>query len=159
MSNTKLFYSYKDTKNTGKIPLKPLSSYSDSIIFDEDNRRIWHNGKQYGNTYWGTKHGETFNDLDNNYAYDFAHAEGKNSYAGGEASHVEGIYNSAYGIGAHAEGEGNLALGEGSHVQGFSNRSEGRYSSSQGIENITYGDVPVVARFVSKFFGNGVGFL
>lgn len=140
MSNTKLFYSYKDTKNTGKIPLKALSSYSDSIIFDEDNRRIWHNGKQYGNTYWGTKHGETFNDLDNNYAYDFAHAEGKNSYAGGEASHVEGINNSAYGIGAHAEGDGNLALGNFSHTQGFSNRSEGRYSSSQGIENITYGE-------------------
>ena len=40
MSNTKLFYSYKDPKNTGKIDLTALSSYSDSIIFDEDNRRM-----------------------------------------------------------------------------------------------------------------------
>ena len=139
MSNTKLFYSYKDTQNTGKVPLQSLSSYSDSIIFDEDNRRMWHNGKQYGNTYWGTKHGETFNDLDNNYAYNYAHAEGSHSYASGESSHVEGMYNSVYGKGAHAEGSYNIAYGYYSHTQGKSNVSKGEFSDAQGISTISYG--------------------
>lgn len=132
MPNTKLFYSYKDTENTGKVPVESLSSYSDSIIFDENNRRIWHNGKQYGNTYWGTKHGETFNDLENNYAYNYAHAEGKNSYAGGEYSHVEGINNSTYSNGSHAEGQNNIAYAQGSHVEGFKNVSRGEYSHAEG---------------------------
>ena len=132
MSNTKLFYSYKDTENTGKVPVGSLSSYSDSIIFDENNRRIWHNGKQYGNTYWGTKHGETFNDLENNYAYNYAHAEGKNSYAGGEYSHVEGINNSTYSNGSHVEGKNNIAYAQGSHVEGFKNVSRGEYSHAEG---------------------------
>lgn len=140
MSNTKLFYSYKDTKNTGKVTTSALSSYSDSIIFDEDNRRLWHNGKQYGNTYWGTKHGETFNDLDNNYAYDYAHAEGSNSYAAGKSSHVEGISNSAYGIGAHVEGSSNVAHSDYSHVEGINNSTHGKASHAEGRSNITYGD-------------------
>lgn len=140
MSNTKLFYSYKDTKNTGKVTTSALSSYSDSIIFDEDNRRLWHNGKQYGNTYWGTKHGETFNDLDNNYAYDYAHAEGSNSYAAGKASHVEGISNSAYGVGAHAEGDSNIANGDYSHVEGINNSTNGKASHAEGYHNVAYGD-------------------
>lgn len=140
MSNTKLFYSYKDTKNTGKVTTSALSSYSDSIIFDEDNRRLWHNGKQYGNTYWGTKHGETFNDLDNNYAYDYAHAEGSNSYAAGKSSHVEGISNSAYGIGAHAEGSSNTANGDYSHVEGINNSTNGKASHAEGHHNVAHGD-------------------
>ena len=45
MSNTKLFYSYKDTKNTGKVPLLPLSSYSDSIIFDRVLKKLLTNCK------------------------------------------------------------------------------------------------------------------
>lgn len=139
MSNTKLFYSYKDKKNTGKVPLLPLSSYSDSIIFDEDNRRLWHNGKQYGNTYWGTKHGETFNDLDNNYAYNYAHAEGINSYAAGESSHVEGVNNSAYGKGAHVEGYNNISIGEYSHNEGEINEAKGRGSHVEGYDNIALG--------------------
>ena len=154
MSNTKLFYSYKDTKNTGKVTLGALSSYSDSIIFDEDNRRLWHNGKQYGNTYWGSKHGETFNDLDRNYAYNYAHAEGGNSYAGGEYSHVEGFNNSAYSEGAHVEGtynisnaqyshiEGlkNIVSGSYSHVEGSYNSSTGQYSHTEGLKNIVSGN-------------------
>ena len=140
MSNTKLFYSYKDTKNTGKVTLSALSSYSDSIIFDEDNRRIWHNGKQYGNTYWGSKHGETFNDLDRNYAYSYAHAEGGNSYAGGEYSHAEGIGNSAYGKAAHVEGRSNSAYGYYSHAEGTSNYNYGIAAHTEGHYNVTYGD-------------------
>ena len=140
MSNTKLFYSYKDTKNTGKVTTSALSSYSDSIIFDEDNRRLWHNGKQYGNTYWGTKHGETFNDLDNNYAYDYAHAEGSNSYAAGKASHVEGIGNSTYGEAAHAEGGSNTANGDYSHVEGINNSTNGKASHVEGRHNVAHGD-------------------
>ena len=139
MSNTKLFYSYKDTKNIGKVPLQSLSSYSDSIIFDEDNRRLWHNGKQYGNTYWGTKHGETFNDLNNNYAYDYAHSEGSYSYAAGESSHVEGIRNSAYGKGAHTEGSYNIAYGYYSHVEGIHNYAYGKGAHIEGSYNIAYG--------------------
>ena len=140
MSNTKLFYSYKDTKNTGKVTTSALSSYSDSIIFDEDNRRLWHNGKQYGNTYWGTKHGETFNDLDNNYAYDYAHAEGSYSYAAGKYSHVEGISNSTYGEAAHAEGSSNVAYSDCSHAEGIRNSTYGKASHAEGHNNITYGD-------------------
>lgn len=155
MSNTKLFYSYKDTKNTGKVTLDALSSYSDSIIFDEDNRRLWHNGKQYGNTYWGSKHGETFNDLDRNYAYDYAHAEGGNSYAGGEYSHVEGFNNSAYSKGAHVEGTYNISntqyshtegcyniarSGDYSHVEGAYNISNAQYSHTEGLKNIVSGN-------------------
>ena len=139
MSNTKLFYSYKDTKNTGKVPLLPLSSYSDSVIFDEDNRRIWHNGKQYGNTYWGTKHGETFNDLDKNYAYNYAHAEGSYSYAAGESSHVEGVSNSAYGKGAHVEGNNNVSYGDFSHNEGVGNRVEGNGAHVEGNSNVASG--------------------
>lgn len=140
MSNTKLFYSYKDPKNTGKIDLTALSSYSDSIIFDEDNRRMWHNGKQYGNTYWGTKHGETFNDLDNNYAYNYAHAEGSYSYAAGVSSHVEGVGNSAYGEASHAEGSFNVAYGYESHVEGKDNLTYGEASHAEGEHTVAYGD-------------------
>lgn len=140
MFNTKLFYSYKDTENTGKVPLTPLSSYSGSIIFDEDNRRLWHNGKQYGNTYWGTKHGETFNDLDTNYAYDYAHAEGISSYAAGEASHVEGNHNRTYGDYSHAEGNYTVAYGNSSHAEGEGNVAHGDYSHVEGEGNITYGE-------------------
>ena len=125
MSNTKIFYSYKDEKITGKVSLLALSSYSNSIIFDEDNRRIWHNGKQYGNTYWGTKHGETFNDLDTNYAYDYVHVEGRYSYAAGESSHVEGVSNSAYANGSHIEGNNNVSYGDFSHSEGVGNITEG----------------------------------
>ena len=139
MSNTKLFYSYKDTKNTGKVTLSALSSYSDSIIFDEDNRRIWHNGKQYGNTYWGSKHGETFNDLDRNYAYSYAHAEGGNSYAGGEYSHTEGINNSAYSKAAHAEGDSNIVYGYYSHAEGTNNSIYGTAAHVEGYHNVAYG--------------------
>lgn len=141
MSNTKLFYSYKDTKNTGKVTLDALSSYSDSIIFDEDNRRLWHDGKQYGNTYWGSIHGETFNDLERNYAYNYAHAEGGNSYAGGAYSHVEGKNNTARGEGAHVEGFDNQSLGNYSHVEGYANQifEGGDCSHVEGYSNVTSG--------------------
>lgn len=169
MSNTKLFYSYKDTNNTGKVPLLPLSSYSDSIIFDEDNRRMWHNGKQYGNTYWGTKHGETFNDLDKNYAYDYAHAEGSYSYAAGESSHVEGISNSAYGKGAHVEGNNNvsygyfshnegvenIAEGYGAHVEGNSNTASGLYSHAQGKNTVSVGTFSDAQGIFTTSYGYG----
>ena len=170
MSNTKLFYSYKDTNNTGKVTLNALSSYSDSIIFDENNRRIWHNGKQYGNTYWGTKHGETFNDLENNYAYNYAHAEGKNSYAGGECSHAEGLNNYAYSYGSHVEGSDNKVFKEanyshveginnftysyGSHVEGSKNKifKDASYSHVEGENNFTYSYISHVEGSKNKIF-------
>lgn len=167
MSNTKLFYSYKDTNNTGKVPVSYLSSYSDSIIFDEDNRRLWHNGKQYGNTYWGTKHGETFNNIDKNYANNYAHAEGSYSYAAGESSHVEGISNSAYGVGSHAEGNANRAFasyshiegvsnyayGVGSHAEGLSTKSSGYYSHAQGNITNSVGDYSDAQGVLTVSFG------
>lgn len=154
MSNTKLFYSYKDTENTGKVTLNALSSYSDSIIFDENNRRIWHNGKQYGNTYWGTKHGETFNDLEHNYAYNYAHAEGKNSYAGGECSHVEGLNNFTYSYGSHVEGSENKVFrGEFSHIEGTNNVSYGSFSHIEGQNNTSSGSYSHVEGYNNSSVG------
>ena len=64
--------------------------------------------------------GEIFNDYENNVAFSFAHAEGKNTYASGEASHTEGCQTSTKGNYSHAEGYNTIAVSEDSHATGDS---------------------------------------
>ena len=140
MSNTKLFYTYRDSSDGKEKLLKALSAYSDSLIFDEDNRRIWHRGHQYGNSYWGSYHGETFNDFQNNTAIgDYSHAEGSFATASGFCSHAEGESTIASAEAAHAEGLGTKANGEATHAEGNSTIASQDYSHAEGNETIANG--------------------
>ena len=156
MSNTKLFYTYRDSVDGKEKLLNALSAYSDSIIFDEDNRRIWHRGHQYGNTYWGSYHGEIFNDFINNTASgDYSHAEGTRNTAYGNYSHAEGTRNIAYGDSSHVEGIRNIAYGIQSHAEGARNTTYGTQSHVEGSRNITYGLASHAEGFRNIAYGGG----
>ena len=140
MSNTKLFYTYRDSDNGKEKLLNALSAYSDSLIFDEDNRRIWHRGHQYGNSYWGSYHGETFNDFKSNTASgDYSHAEGSFTTASGFCSHAEGESTIASAEAAHAEGLGTKADAEAAHAEGRGTIADQDYSHAEGNETIANG--------------------
>ena len=141
MSNTKLFYTYRDSDNGKEKLLNALSAYSDSLIFDEDNRRIWHRGHQYGNSYWGSYHGETFNDFQNNTAIgDYSHAEGSHTTATRKYSHAEGLYTNANGEAAHAEGNSTTAKGNYSHAEGAYTKANEQFSHAEGLRTIAGGE-------------------
>lgn len=79
------------------------------------------------------KHGEVFNDYDNNYAIgDYAHAEGTGTIASGNNSHAEGLSTEAPGPGAHAEGDYTTASGENSHAEGESSIASAEASHAEG---------------------------
>ncbi len=140
MSNTKLFYTYRDSSDGKEKLLKALSAYSDSLIFDEDNRRIWHRGHQYGNSYWGSYHGETFNNFKSNTASgDYSHAEGSFATASGFCSHAEGESTTASAEAAHTEGLGTKANGEAAHAEGNGTIAYQDYSHAEGLNTITNG--------------------
>jgi hypothetical protein len=92
--------------------------------------------------------GEIFNDIANNQAQStYAHAEGEDTDAGGQASHAEGRYtittgtgshaegvsSITNGTGAHAEGVGTYAEGDGAHTEGWQARAEGNGAHAEGI--------------------------
>ena len=167
--NSRLLYSYYRTeKSNGVVQSNLLSAYAHSIIFDSENRNLWHKGMPFGNSFWGSYHGETFNDFAHNIAYgDFSHAEGSytsamgtnshaqgykttayvlnssaigdNNIAYGIASNVEGYNNITYGAFSHTEGESNISTGIGSHSEGYKNNSIATYSHVEGSNNIAYG--------------------
>ena len=122
--NSKLIYDYERQEN---IDPALLTSYASSIIFDEQKRVLWHRGHQYGNTYYGSDHGETFNDYANN-------------NASGQYSHAQGTMTSATGTAASAEGIGTVANGMGSHAQGSHTNASGRFSLASGINTKTTSD-------------------
>lgn len=104
MAANKLIYSWNQNQQT--ISPDILSSYAESLIFDGEKRTIWHKGHQYGNTYYGSRHGESFNDFSHN-------------TANGEYSHAEGTFTTASGIASHAEGYKTYAAGDCTTVSGM----------------------------------------
>lgn len=117
----KIFYSYIHDKetNVGKVDPAALSAYSDSIIFDLNKRTLWHQGKQFGNAYWGSSYGENFNDfINNNASGDFSHAEGSYTNATGKCSHAEGSHTLAFSNFSHTSGLGTVAYTDAETVVG-----------------------------------------
>ena len=156
-SNNKMLYTW--TRGVKPVPVQLLSSYAESLILDPDKRTIWHKGAQYGNSYYQSEWGESFNDfLHNTASGAYSHAEGTYAAALGAYSHVEGshntaslyayassvegAYNYAAGKSAHAEGELTSSYGEGAHTEGYGTYAApaASYSHSEGFENSTYNE-------------------
>lgn len=148
-ANNKLLYTYNHSD--ASVDPKLLSSYAESLIFNGNNRVLWYKGYQFGNTYFGSVHGEAFNDFDHNRAdgpYSHAegmytratgassHAEGNNTYAANASAHTEGNNTYAAGEGSHAEGRNTQATGGASHAEGYATRATGGSSHAEG--NNTY---------------------
>lgn len=84
-----------ETQQNSKVEPDVLRDYSvGAFLTDEENRTLWVNGMPYGNAYISSsatrqpKHGEVFNNFDNN------KAEGHYSHAEGGA-YVNTVYNNA----------------------------------------------------------------
>ena len=137
-ANNKLLYSYNH--GNASVDAKLLSSYAESLIFNGDNRVLWYKGRQFGNSYFGSNHGETFNDFEHNRASGaYSHAEGDHTYASGIASHTEGDYTYADGNYSHAEGFSTKTSGIASHTEGGSTYAGGDYSHAEGFSTKTSG--------------------
>lgn len=143
-AHNKLIYTWNKAE---QIDVTYLQSYSDSLIFDSCRRVIWYKGKQYGNSYYGSAWGETFNDFLNNKATgtyshaegtltsamgDYSHAEGEGTWAEGQSSHAEGYETNAQNIASHAEGYATRATGKASHAEGNSAKAEADSSHAEG---------------------------
>ena len=151
-ANNKLLYSYNH--GNASVDTKLLSSYAESLIFNGDNRVLWYKGRQFGNSYFGSNHGETFNDFEHNRASGaYSHAEGNHTYASGIASHAEGSYtrannyshaegceSQAGGIYSHAEGHGTYAGGSVSHAEGGNTYAIGADSHAEGYGTYAGGE-------------------
>ena len=105
-STNRVFYSYNPEVNLGVIDPELLSTYSDSLILDLKNRNIWFQGVQFGNSYWGSSYGETFNDFARNSAY------GEFSQATGTGTNAYGFASQANGISTVASNSGEVAFGQ-----------------------------------------------
>jgi hypothetical protein len=84
----------------------------------------------------------------------WAHAEGWQSKATGNASHAEGQYTTASGSYSHAEGHNTLtvfdyshaegsfttASGVASHAEGYGTKTSANYSHAEGLGSRTFGD-------------------
>jgi hypothetical protein len=66
----------------------------------------------------------------------YAHAEGYQTMAGGDASHAEGYGNIVAAYGAHAEGQTNIVTGICSHAEGANNQAFGSNCHVEGTDNI-----------------------
>ena len=78
-----------------------------------------------------TDGGEIFNDYENNIASLNAHAEGSQTKASGQHSHVEGYYTTASSDYSHAEGCQTTASGLRSHAEGYYTKASGNYSHAE----------------------------
>ncbi len=77
--------------------------------------------------------GEVFNDITNNVAQAiYAHAEGEDTDAGGQASHAEGRWTITTGTGSHAEGVNSITSGTGAHAEGVSTYAKGTGAHAEG---------------------------
>lgn len=88
------------------------------------------------------ENGEIFNDYQNNIAGNYAHAEGIDTTATGERSHVEGYKTRTMeaAISSHAEGEFCEASGRSCHAEGRDTRAGGTYSHAEGFNTRAYGN-------------------
>lgn len=66
----------------------------------------------------------------------YAHAEGKDTKALGNASHAEGLKTEATGQVSHAEGSQTIASGDWSHAEGALTEAQGDYSHASGTGTI-----------------------
>lgn len=134
-------YTHPANENTGELDVAMLSAYAESIVFDRNRRNIWHYGAQYGNAYWGSSYGESFNDFATNSATgDYSHAEGSETNASGNYSHAEGIRTIASGEGSSSIGGSTRAMGNYSHAEGIETAAEGEASHAEGAGNFAFGE-------------------
>ena len=61
-----------------------------------------------------------------------SHTEGKKTYASGVASHAEGYNTFASGTGAHAEGQSTKSIASKSHAEGYDTEASGECSHAEG---------------------------
>ena len=61
-----------------------------------------------------------------------SHTEGKKTYASGIASHAEGYNTFASGTGAHAEGQSTQSIASKSHAEGYHTEASGECSHAEG---------------------------
>ena len=61
-----------------------------------------------------------------------SHTEGKKTYASGVASHAEGYNTFASGTGAHAEGQSTKSIASKSHAEGYGTEASGECSHAEG---------------------------
>lgn len=69
---------------------------------------------------------------------DYSHAEGRGTISKGEASHSEGVSTTSGGDASHSEGWGTFAIGIGSHAEGNGSKAYGDYSHSEGAAGNYY---------------------
>ena len=69
----------------------------------------------------------------------YSHAEGENTLALGQSTHVEGHLNIADNIGSHAEGIGVEARGKQSHAEGSDTQTQGVAAHSEGCGAVASG--------------------
>ena len=67
---------------------------------------------------------------------DYSHAEGYRTTASGKYSHAEGRFTTASGIGSYAEGHHTIASGSHSHAEGGYTTASSNYQHAQGKYNI-----------------------
>ena len=149
MDEKNIFYTYKDKYGQGINP-QHLITYSESIIFDRDNRSLYANGNIVGNHFFNSYHGEVYNDYNTNKALgDYSSASGHDTQATGNYSTATGLSTIAQSTGSFATGTYNspsldslLTVGNGSQATGRSNAFEVKQSgdvvlSGQLISNGT----------------------
>lgn len=84
--------------------------------------------------------GEIFNrGLAENFAADYAHAEGSFAVAAGVDSHAEGNNTKTLGEASHAEGHGTYAIGDCSHAEGREAVAKGEASHAEGAGTAAVG--------------------
>lgn len=149
-----------DADDVGAIP-NPTGGTAGQVLTKTENGSAWENapsGLPEGGTEgqvlkrgassaeWSNpvgmadETGEIFNDYENNTASgNWAHAEGRFSYADGTCAHSEGISSRASGDYSHSEGYGNTASGGRSHAEGYSTTASAFDSHSEGNGTIANG--------------------
>ncbi len=119
----KLFYSYFGSIDSrGYVPASDMIAYYDSIIFDANNRTLWHNGMPFGNAYQGGIFSSVFNDYDNNFARGaYSATFGSHTITSSETEFAVGRYNETY--------EGNI------FEVGIGTDEENRHNAFTIVEN------------------------
>ena len=83
-----------------------------------------------------------------------SHAEGYNTEAKGANSHSEGLGTLAEGISAHAEGYNTQAIANGSHAEGSGSIGNGLFSHVEGGYNTTHGECSHAEGSINIAYGN-----
>ena len=126
-----------------------------SACFEQAVKKVMGSPLKYVKDYSSDNMGVVENDVDNNVAGQYSHAEGTQTTASGDNSHAEGINTTASGGNAHTEGAATEASGyashaegqnakayghNGSHAEGFYTTASGHSSHAEGANTLASGD-------------------